>query len=41
MTDGKIDYDEYDKLVKLNYKEAVRIMKLINYDNISVIRTIK
>ena len=41
MTDGKIDYDEYDKLVKLNYKEAVRIMKLINYDYISVIRTIK
>ncbi|MGN1028549.1 MAG: insulinase family protein, partial [Bacilli bacterium] len=41
MTDGKIDYNEYDKLVKLNYKEAVRIMKLINYDNISVIRTIK
>ena len=41
MMDGKIDYNEYDKLVNLNYKEANRIMKLINYDNVSVIRTIK
>ena len=41
MMDGKIDYNEYDKLVNLNYKEANRIMKLINYDNVSIIRTIK
>ena len=41
MMDGKIDYNEYDKLVNLNYKEANRIMKLINYDNVSVIRTFK
>lgn len=41
MMDGKIDYNEYDKLVNLNYEEANRIMKLINYDNVSIIRTIK
>lgn len=41
MMDDKIDYNEYDKLVNLNYKEANRIMKLINYDNVSIIRTIK
>ena len=41
IMDGKIDYNEYDKLVNLNYKEANRIMKLINYDNVSIIRTIK
>ena len=41
MMDNKIDYNEYDKLINLNYKEASRIMKLINYDNTSIIRTIK
>ena len=41
MIDNKIDYNEYDKLIALNYKEASRIMKLINFDNTSIIRTIK
>ena len=41
MMDNKIDYNEYDKLINLNYKEASRIIKLINYDNTSIIRTIK
>lgn len=41
MIDNKIDYNEYDKLITLNYKEASRIMKLINFDNTSIIRTIK
>ncbi len=41
MIDNKIDYNEYDKLITLNYKEASRIMKLINFDNVSIIRTIK
>ena len=41
MIDNKIDYNEYDKLIDLNYKEASRIMKLINFDNTSIIRTIK
>lgn len=41
MMDNKIDYNEYDELVNLNYKEAQRIIKLINYDNTSIIRTIK
>ena len=41
MMDNKIDYNEYDKLINLNYKEASRIMKLINFDNVSIIRTIK
>lgn len=41
MMDNKIDYNEYDKLINLKYKEASRIMKLINYDNTSIIRTIK
>ena len=41
MIDNKIDYNEYDKLIALNYKEASRIMKLINFDNVSIIRTIK
>ena len=41
MMDNKIDYNEYDKLIALNYKEASRIMKLINFDNVSIIRTIK
>ena len=41
MIDNKIYYNEYDKLIALNYKEASRIMKLINFDNTSIIRTIK
>lgn len=41
MMDNKIDYNEYDKLIALNYKEASRIMKLINFDYTSIIRTIK
>ncbi len=41
MIDNKIDYNECDKLIALNYKEASRIMKLINFDNTSIIRTIK
>ena len=41
MIDNKIDYNEYDKLIALNYKEASRIMKLINFDKTSIIRTIK
>ena len=41
MIDNKIDYNEYDKLIALNYKEASIIMKLINFDNTSIIRTIK
>ena len=41
MMDNKIDYNEYYKLIALNYKEASRIMKLINFDYTSIIRTIK
>ncbi len=41
MIDNKIDYNEYDELIALNYKEASRIMKLINFDNVSIVRTIK
>ncbi len=41
MIDNKIDYKEYNKLMNMDYKEAKRIIKLINYDNISIVRTIK
>lgn len=41
MTDGKIDYNEYRRINSMKYSEALRILKLINFDNTSLIRTIK
>ena len=41
MVDNKIDYNEYEELMNMDYKEACRILKLINFDNISIVRTIK
>ncbi len=39
--DGKIDYNEYDFINNVSYKTVLEIMKKINTNNISVIRTIK
>lgn len=41
MIDGKIDYNEYKTISDMNYEEALRILSLINLDNISIIKTIK
>lgn len=41
MVENKVNYNEYSEIMDLNYKEITRILKLLNFDNISVIRTIK
>lgn len=41
MMNEKIEYNEYSKIEKLNYEEALNILNSINCDNISIIKTIK
>lgn len=41
MIDGKIDYKEYKTISNMNYKEALRVISLINIDNTSIIKTVK
>ncbi len=40
MVDGYINYKEYSDIVNLNYAEAQRIIKLLNFDNYSIIKFI-
>lgn len=41
MIDGKIDYNEYTTINSMKYNEALRIMKLINFDNVAIVKTVK
>lgn len=41
MVDNKINYNEYSDIVNMSYIEANRILKLIYFDNESIIKTIK
>ena len=41
MMNNKINYNEYSDIVDMNYDEAKRILSLINFDNYSIIKTIK
>ena len=41
LMDDKINYNEYSDIINMNYNEAVRLMKQIKSDNISIIKTIK
>ena len=38
---NKVNYKEYSYIQNMNYEEAKRILELINFDNYSIIRTIK
>ncbi len=39
--DGKVNYNEYSYINNMKYTEAKRILNLFNFDNVSIIRTIK
>lgn len=41
MKYNRIDFDDYSKTINMSYKEAKRILSLINFDNVSIIKTIK
>ena len=39
--ENKIDYNEYSSILNMDYDKAIDILKQFNFDNVSVIRTIK
>ena len=41
LMENKIDYNEYSTINNMNYNEANKILKSLEFDNVSVIRTIK
>lgn len=41
LMENKVIYDEYSKIICMNYEEALKILKNIKSDNISIIKTIK
>ena len=41
MVDNKIDYNDYTRIIELDYNKALDVLKNINSDNTSVIKTIK
>ena len=41
LMDGKVNFNEYSDIVKMDYKTASKLLKSITYDNYSIIRTIK
>ena len=41
LMENKIDYNEYSTINNMNYNEAIKILKSLEFDNVSVIRTIK
>ena len=41
MVDGKINYNEYSSIKNMDYEEIKRIMSLINFENFSIIKTVK
>ena len=38
FVDGYINYNEYSDIINMNYNEACRIIKLLNFDNYSIIK---
>ena len=38
FVDGYINYKEYSDIINLNYEEADRIIKLLNFDNYSIVK---
>ncbi len=40
LVDGYINYNEYSDIINLNYDEACRIIKLLAFDNYSIIKCI-
>ena len=41
MMDNEIEYNKYSEIMNLNYDEALRILNILEFDNVSIIRTIK
>ena len=41
VMDEKLDYNEYTKIDNMTYDVAYKILKSFEFDNISIIRTIK
>lgn len=41
MVDGYINYKEYSQIINLDYKEALRIIKLLKFDNYSIVKCIE
>ena len=41
LMENKIDYNEYSSILNMDYDKAIDILKQFNFDNVSVIRTIK
>lgn len=41
MLDEKLDYNEYSKIDNMTYENACELLKSFEFDNISIIRTIK
>ncbi len=41
MLDDKINYNDYSKINNMSYKETINILNTLDFDNISIVRTIK
>ena len=41
MKYNRLDFDDYSKIINMSYEEAQRILSLITFDNVSIIKTIK
>ena len=41
MKYNRLDFDDYSKIINMSYEEAMRILSLITFDNVSIIKTIK
>ena len=41
LMDNKVNYNEYDEIMNMDYKIASKLLKQIKSDNISIIKTIK
>ena len=41
MVDGYINYKEYSQIINLDYEEALRIIKLLKFDNYSIVKCIE
>ena len=39
--DEKLDYNEYSKIYNMTYDDAFEILNSFEFDNMSIIRTIK
>ncbi len=41
LLDNKVDYNEYSEINNMNYETAKKILDNFNYDNVSIIKTVK